>query len=216
MKSPLEIKSLESRYIPPVEPGPDRLLLVMHGLGDSMEGFSFLPKMLKIPGLSYLLVNAPDAYFTGYSWFDLYGAMEKGVIRSRKILFEVMDEIHRADWSAKDVGLFGFSQGCLMAIDLACRYPQAFGAVVGVSGFIGFLEEYPEMLSPRAREQRILMTHGKRDPLLPLDITKKQANALLGMGLKVDFRVYDKEHTMDPQQELADIRNFLLKNLCKV
>lgn len=213
MRSPLEIKGLESRFIPAVEPGSERLLLVMHGLGDSMEGFTFLPKMLKIPGLSYLLVNAPDPYFTGYSWFDLYGAMEKGVIRSREILFDVMDEIHQAGWENKHVGVFGFSQGCLMAIDLACRYPEAFGAVVGVSGFIGFLEEYPERLAPVARNQRILITHGNRDQLLPLDVSRKQANALLGMGLKVDFRVYEKEHTIDPRQEVADIRSFLIKHL---
>jgi phospholipase/carboxylesterase len=213
MGHPLEIRGLESRFLSPVEPGPERLLLVMHGLGDSMEGFTFLPKMLKIPGLSYLLVNAPDPYFTGYSWFDLYGSMETGVVRSRKILFEVMDEIHAGGWSSNHVGVFGFSQGCLMAVDLACRYPEAFGAVVGVSGFVGFLQEYPEKLSPVARSQRLLITHGNADPLLPLEQTRKQANALLGMGLKVDFRVYPKVHTIDPRQEVGDIRSFLLKHL---
>lgn len=215
MGNPLEIRGLESRYIPASEPGNPRLLLVMHGLGDSLEGFSFLPKMLKIPGLSYLLVNAPEPYFTGFSWFDLYGDMGKGVIRSRKILFEVMDEIKEAGWATNHVGVFGFSQGCLMAIDLACRYPEAFGAVVGVSGFVGFLEEYPEKFSPVARSQRILLTHGTADPLLPFDVTRKQGNALLGMGLKVDFRVYEKEHSIEPRQEIADIRGFLTKHLCK-
>ena len=213
MANPLEIRSLESAYFPPAKPGSDRLLLVMHGLGDSLEGFRFLPKMLDIPGLHYLLVNAPDSYFTGFSWFDIYGVMEDGIIRSRKILFELLDEVKAAGWRSEHIGVFGFSQGCLMALDLACRYPEAFGAVVGVSGFVGFLEEYPEKLSPAARSQRILMTHGTHDPMLPLEQTRKQANALHGMGLKLDFRVYSKEHTIDPRQEVDDIRAFLMKNL---
>jgi len=213
MNQPLEIRGLESLFLPAKKPGPSRLLFVMHGLGDSLEGFRFLPKMLDIPGLSYLLVNAPEPYFTGFSWFDIYGAREEGIIRSRNTLFEVMDEIRQAGWEFGHVGVFGFSQGCLMAIDLACRYPETFGAVVGVSGFVGFLEEYPEKFSPAARTQKILMTHGTADPMLALDDTKKQANALRGMGLKLDFKVYEKEHTIDPRQEVEDIRAFLVKNL---
>jgi phospholipase/carboxylesterase len=159
------------------------------------------------------LVNAPDPYFTGFSWFDIYGDREKGILRSRKLLFELMDEIHVTGWSTNHVGVFGFSQGCLMAIDLACRYPETFGAVVGVSGFVGFLSQYPEALAPAARNQKILMTHGTADPMVPLEETRKQANALQGMGMRLEFKTYDKEHTIDPRQEVADIRRFLLKNL---
>ncbi len=64
-----EISWLKSVYLPARESVENpRLLVVMHGLGDSLEGFRFLPDILKIPGLNYLLVNAPDAYFTGSSW----------------------------------------------------------------------------------------------------------------------------------------------------
>ena len=43
------------------------------------------------------------------------------------------------------MGVFGFSQGGLMTLDLACRYPKRLGAAVCVSGFVGFLNEYPEL-----------------------------------------------------------------------
>jgi phospholipase/carboxylesterase len=213
MPQPISLACLDSVYLPAKQEGPERLLVVLHGLGDSVEGFRFLPKMLEIPGLNYLLVNAPDTYFTGYSWFDIYGDMDKGVVRSRELLFEAMAEIHQAGWESKHIGLFGFSQGCLMAMEMACRYPEAFGAIVGVSGFISHVESYPEQLSPVARRQRILMTHGTQDPMLPLEPTKKQAHALLGMGLRLEFKVYAKEHTIDPRQEVADIRSFLLRTL---
>lgn len=215
MSGELEIRGLESVYVPAKKAGPERLLVVLHGLGDSLEGFRFLPKMLDIPGLNYLLVNAPDPYFTGFSWFDIYGKMEEGVVRSRKVLFEVMAEIEEAGWAPEHVGVLGFSQGCLMAIELACRYPKKLGAIVGISGYISQVESYPEAFSPVAKSQRILMTHGTGDTMLPLENTRKQAHALLGMGMKLDWKVYEKEHTIDPRQEIDDIRNFLLRTLCK-
>jgi phospholipase/carboxylesterase len=190
----------------------------MHGLGDSMEGYRFLPELLRIPGLHYLLVNAPDPYFTGYSWFDIYSGrsdLKEGVVRSRDLLFGVMAELEAQGWPAEHVGVFGFSQGCLMALDLACRYPKTLGAVVGVSGFVGMLEDYPEKLSPAARSQKLLVTHGTMDPLLPLPETEAQIKALKGMGLSVDWKVYTKEHTIDPHKELPDIREFLMRNLCR-
>ena len=102
-----------------------------------------------------------------------------------------------------------------MALDLACRYPKPLGAVVGVSGYVGMLNEYPEKLSPAARSQRILVTHGTMDPLLPLPQTEQQIRALQGMGLSIDWKVYEKEHTIDSSRELPDIRNFLVRNLMR-
>lgn len=213
MKTDFHPRALRTEFYLPTEVGPERLLVVLHGLGDSSKGFRFLPQMLKIPGLHYLLVNAPDEYFTGFSWFDLYGDAESGVRRSRDLVASVLDEALSVGWAAEDIGLFGFSQGCLMALDAACRYPQALGAIVGVSGFTAFQEEYPEKLSPAARQQKILVTHGTHDPLLPLEVTQGQVMALKGMGLQVKWKVYEKDHTIEPRQEVDDIRSFLQKHL---
>lgn len=194
------------------EKGP--ILLVLHGLGDSLEGYTFLPSLLRIPQMNYLLVNAPDRYFTGYSWFDLTGGpMDKGVYRSRDLLYQVLDSVRDAGWALEHVGVLGFSQGCLMTLDLACTYPEKLGAFVGISGFAAFLDQYPERLSPVARDQSILVTHGTSDPLLPLENTQAQIDALKGMGMKIDFKVYRKEHTIDPRQEVDDIRSFLKSRL---
>ncbi len=217
MGKQLEISWLKFAHLAPTQKAEkERLLLVMHGLGDSLEGFRFLPELLKIPGLHYLLVNAPDSYFTGYSWFDIFGGdMKRGIIRSRDLVVGVMDELEGQGWDSEQIGVLGFSQGCLMALDLACRYPKKLGAVVGISGFVGLLQEYPEKLSPQARAQKILVTHGTMDPMLPLVDTQAQIQALKGMGLDIDWKVYEKEHTVDPYKEVQDIRTFLVRNLMK-
>jgi phospholipase/carboxylesterase len=213
MTDSVVLKCLDFLALPAISHGPKRLLFVMHGLGDSYEGFRFLPEVLKIPGLEYILVNAPDPYFTGHSWYDLYGDTKTGIKRSREILFGAMAELEEQGWRPEQIGIFGFSQGCLMALDLACRYPKKFGCVVGVSGYAEFLEEYPEKLSAVAREQKIMVTHGTIDSMLPYHKTRAQIQVLQGMGMSINWKEYSKDHTIDPREEVSDIRRFLLKNL---
>ena len=102
----------------------------------------------------------------------------------------------------------GFSQGCLMALDTALRWPRRFAGVVGISGFMTMLDEYPAALGAAAAQQRILLTHGRHDGMIPIAFVRLQKDALLKLGLAVDWREYDKEHTLDPTEELEDIRRF--------
>ena len=62
---------LHSELIPAREKNSRRLMVMLHGLGDSIEGYRWLPEAMNLPWLNYLLVNAPYDYYGGYSWFDL-------------------------------------------------------------------------------------------------------------------------------------------------
>ncbi len=201
------------RYIPARTPGVrERVVVVLHGLGDSLNGYHFLPEALRLPELSYLLVNAPDAYYGGYSWYDYSGDMRPGVVRSRDLLLSLLEELQDQGVRAEDVFLFGFSQGCLMVTDVALRAPHVLGGVVGVSGYVAFPEEYPEALSPVARDQKILITHGRLDPVVPFDPAARQFRQLRDLGIDLEVRVYDKEHTM-LMEELAAISDWLRTRL---
>ncbi len=197
------------RYLPARAPGPrERVLVVLHGLGDSLNGYRFLPDALRIPELSFLLVNAPDAYYDGYSWYDYRGDMRPGVTRSRDLLLALLDELQDQGVEARDIFLFGFSQGCLMVTDVALRAPVVLGGVVGVSGYVAFPEQYPDALSPVARDQKILITHGRLDPVVPFEPAARQFRQLRDLGLDLDLVVYDKEHTM-LMEELNAISDWL-------
>jgi phospholipase/carboxylesterase len=64
-------------------------------------------------------------------------------------------------------------------------------------------------LSPEAREQRFLITHGTEDPLLPIDRTRRQVELLKRAGLKIDWREFPKTHTIDGKAELPVLRDFI-------
>lgn len=206
-------KIFTTHFVPAPRPGPvPKLLVVLHGLGDSLHGFTWLPPALKIPELAYLLVNAPDPYYGGFSWFDFPADPVPGIVRSRGLLAGLLGEILEQGYRAEDVHLLGFSQGCLMAMDAGLRSALPLGSVIGVSGWIAFAEEYPEALSPAARARKYLVTHGLQDPLLPFEVTAAQCKRLRELGLDLEFKAYDKDHTMLPE-EVLDIRAWLMARL---
>jgi hypothetical protein len=51
---------------------------MLHGLGDSIEGYRWLPDRVGLPWMNYLLVNAPDDYYS-VILVDFTGDMVPGV-----------------------------------------------------------------------------------------------------------------------------------------
>ena len=74
---------LETEFYPAAQKDSKRLLIALHGLGDSTAGYRWMPSALQLPWLNYLLVNAPDDYYGGYSWYDFAGNPGPGIERSR-------------------------------------------------------------------------------------------------------------------------------------
>src|SRR5438552_18800955 len=128
--------SLHSELIPAQEPRSRRLMIMLHGLGDSIEGYRWLPPSMNLPWLNYLLVNAPDEYYGGYSWYDFIGEIMPGVQRSRKLLFELLEAQREAGLPSEQIILGGFSQGCLMALEVGLRYPRRLAGSIGISGYV--------------------------------------------------------------------------------
>ncbi|HOX01663.1 MAG TPA: serine esterase [Candidatus Paceibacterota bacterium] len=200
---------LRTELIPARTAGSRRLMVVLHGLGDSREGYRWLPSALQLPWMNYLLVDAPDPYHGGYSWFDFEGDALGGVGRSRRLLTERLDELTGQGWPADQISLLGFSQGCLMILETGLRYPHRLAALVGISGFLLHPEGLIRELSPAAARQTILITHGLYDPLLSIDLVRPQIRQLQSAGLNIQWHELAKEHTIAGQQEIGIIRDFI-------
>jgi predicted esterase len=204
------MEELRTELIPAREDGSRRLLIALHGLGDSMEGYRDVPHWLQVPWMNYLLVNAPDPYYGGFSWYDFAGQPEPGIRRSRALLTKLLDSL-RERFPSEETVVFGFSQGCLMTLETGLRYANKLAGMVGISGYVHDAAAIVKDLLPVAREQRILWTHGTRDPLIPLADVRDQKEILKGAGLNIEWREFQKEHTIVPQ-EIAIIREFVVKS----
>jgi phospholipase/carboxylesterase len=202
---------LETKFIAAEQRGSLRLMIVLHGLGDSMAGYTWVPQMLRLPWLNYMLVNAPDPYYGGYSWYDFEGDAETGVRRSARLLAALLDAQRDSGFATEQTILSGFSQGCLMTLETGLRYPHQFAALIGMSGYVLNPAALLHEASPIAKEQRVLVTHGRQDPLIPSDKVKSQMDELRAGGVQVEWREFNKPHTI-VEEEIDVIRDFIEKS----
>ncbi|MCX8089960.1 MAG: hypothetical protein N3I86_03355 [Verrucomicrobiae bacterium] len=201
--------NLHSELIPARQRESRALMLMLHGLGDSLEGYRWWPDAMGLPWMNYLLVNAPDEYFGGWSWFDFTGDIVPGVQRSRRLLFELLDQMRAKGFPTELTTIGGFSQGGLMSVEVGLRYPHRLAGIVCISGFVCEPEKLVEEMPPVAFEQRLLITHGTIDPLIPFAEVREQVNILKAAGLRVEWHELVKEHTIAGEEELDLIRRFV-------
>lgn len=200
---------LDCEFILAREKHSRALMVVLHGLGDSAAGYRWLPPALGLPFMNYLLVNAPDDYFGGFSWYNFEGDPAAGIVRSRGLLFALLDDQRAKGWPTEQTLMFGFSQGCLMAWEAGLRYPHRFAGLVGISGYAHEPPQAVRELSPTARDQRFLITHGTHDPLIPCARVRPQVQFLKDAGLCIEWHEFAKDHTIAGEEELDVIRQFV-------
>jgi phospholipase/carboxylesterase len=206
------MQTLVHEFIPAQETKSRRLWVMLHGLGDSIEGYRWLPEAMRLPWMNYLLVNAPDEYYGGYSWYNFAGEpgdIVPGVERSRKLLIQLLDARRAAGFPTEQTTLGGFSQGCLMSLDVGLRYLHRFAGIVGVSGYVCEPEKLVQELSPVAKQQRILVTHGTQDTMVPFAASRAQMKLLENADLNLQFRAFEKAHTIAGEEEIDVIREFV-------
>ena len=199
---------LRTHLIPAAQKDSRRLMVMLHGLGDSIEGYQWLPEAMNLPWLNFLLVNAPDSYFGGWSWFDMEN-MLPGILRSRQLLSTLLDGLPAQGFPADQITLGGFSQGCLMTIDVGLHYPHRLAGMVGISGWVSELEKLVQEMPPVAKEQRLLCTHGPFDTLLPIAKVRTQIQQLKAAHLNVTWQEFPKAHTIHGEEEISVIREFV-------
>jgi phospholipase/carboxylesterase len=203
-------ESFTSVFMPAGEDS-GKLVVVLHGLGDSLDGFRWLPGALALKRLNYLLVNAPLPYYDGFAWYDPDEEPGNEITRGRARLRKLFGELEEQGWFPENIYLLGFSQGCVMATDFALRWSRPLAGVIGISGYIYMPDELGEEMVIEAKHQNWLITHGTFDSLLPLDRTRSQVRRLKRMGMRVDWLEVKKGHEVEPGQELAAIRAWILQ-----
>ncbi len=203
------------------EAGSRPLLVVLHGLGDSSEGWEWLPQELQLPWMNYLLVNAPDEYFSGRSWFGIRFPMDGrvdgtlppvdgwAIERSRRLLWELIDAERANGLKSEEIAVLGFSQGCLMTLEAGLRYRDPLAGLVGISGWVHEPEQLIAEAPGHARSVPVLMTHGTVDPLLGIEHVRPQAKRVKDAGFDLSWQEFDKEHTVAGRAEVQFIARFL-------
>lgn len=171
-----------------------KLMIVFHGRGDSLKPFKEFHQELGVKDINYLLLNAPRKFLTGFSWYGEPPFEKSGIQRIREKVFQLLEDLQLQGWKAEDIFLLGFSQGCLVSADVALHYPKKLGGVVGVSGYFHFFPRWRTKLNKQNRQTPWLFTHGRKDDVLAIDVTRHGVYKLQSEGLKVSWIESNKKH----------------------
>lgn len=202
----MKTTKLEYFHIPQASKGwtnGNKVMLVLHGLGDSLESYKIFAAEVNVTGLHYLLVNAPSPYFIGHSWYDIPpGDPNPGIENSSNIILEVIEELKAQGFDYQDIILCGFSQGGCIVMETLYKCPHALGGVAALSPRL-YEERIPERLSYSAKNTPVFCAHGNYDDVIPFKQTENSILQLTKKGMKADFHDFDMGHEIDPMEILS-------------
>jgi phospholipase/carboxylesterase len=131
-----------------------------------------------------------------------------GLVHARRQLAACVEAVARVSGlSASRVVLGGFSQGAMVATDLALRQDEAPAALVLLSGTLIAEREW-RARAPRRKGLSVLQSHGRQDPLLSFTDAVALRDLLLEAGLEVSFLPFDGPHTI-PSEALERLGSLL-------
>jgi phospholipase/carboxylesterase len=140
------------------------------------------------PGFHWYIVPR-----VGYPDADTFGA-------SYDALAEVHDELwERTGLTPGQTVLGGFSMGTVMsyALGLGADRPAPAG-IMAFSGFIPTVEGWEPALPDRTGT-RVLIAHGRNDPVIGVEFARRARELLETAGFDVDYRESEATHSIDPE-----------------
>ena len=149
-------------------------IILLHGYGGDGKDISMLSLNWKryLPNTIFICPNGHEKCSinpSGYQWFDLSKDDPKYVLKQveiaeeklRKFIDEIKDEF---DLENNKICLSGFSQGCMMSINLGLTSKDPFNCIVGFSGKIIDKEDLSLRLISKTKT---LLIHGEKDEIVP-------------------------------------------------
>ncbi len=194
-------------------------MVFLHGFGSDGDDLITLAPALRasLPEnladhLAIFSPNAPDAtpqnfgrqWFSDKSWTF---RDRPGIARSSDALWSYLKHIESTHGiPLTNIAVLGFSQGAMLALFGAPRWPEAIGGLIGCSGLAMWQEELD---TNTCRKPPTLLLHGLEDDVVPADQTVAAAEGLRAFGFPVEYHLIPHlGHGINPQA-LAHISVFL-------
>lgn len=225
----VRLGDLDARIVsatPPHDPGP--VVVLMHGFGAPGTDLVSLAQVLEAPpGTRFVFPQGPlelGAGFGGRAWWmidiiALETAMASGTFRdlSRQVpdgLTEAREKVESClaaielELTPTRLALGGFSQGAMLATDVALHSERDIALLVLFSGTV--IAE-PIWASVVARRQglQVVQSHGLSDPILPYQGAERLRALLEEGGLRVRFVPFQGGHEIPASAVQASSELFM-------
>jgi phospholipase/carboxylesterase len=136
-----------------------------------------------------------------------------GLAAARAALEATLKELERAHGVKREALLVGgFSQGAMLTTEVAVHADRPFAGLVVLSGNLVSEDRWKEALARTGPSIHALVTHGKRDPLLPFEGAEALRDVLVAGGADVDWLAHEGQHAI-PMPALERFERFAKKRL---
>ena len=171
-------------------------IILLHGYGGSGKDISMITLNWKrfLPNTVFL---CPDGHErcsinpNGYQWFDLSNDDPNYILeeskKSEKKINEFIKEVKK-NYNLKNsqICLSGFSQGCMMSINLGLTTNENYNCVVGFSGKI---IDKKDLLKRKTSSTKMLLMHGDMDAVVPPNNLLEAKDFMIRNNIQVETKL---------------------------
>jgi phospholipase/carboxylesterase len=149
-----------------------------------------------------------SSYRDGDALPDMRRAQPEGLANAAARIRLLIADLHqREPFSDHRVMLGGFSQGGMVAAEVAFRSEQPLQALILLSPTFVDEQRWVEGMS-RRKGLPVFISHGRRDDVLPFAVSERLAEAMRRAGLKVTWVPFDGIHET-PASVVTELNKFL-------
>ena len=201
-------------------------VVLMHGYGAPGDDLVGIGGAIDAPaGTTFLFPEAPNALGDAAmmsllgdarAWWQIdIGRYQRAIMQGTldSLVHEIPDGMKEAseqliamldvyEGETKTPGerivLGGFSQGSMLATDVALRTKRPLAGLVVMSGTLLAASEWLPLMSSR-KDLRVFQSHGTQDPILPFPLAERLRHVLEEAGMRVSFTEFDGGHGIPPE-----------------
>ncbi len=198
---------------------PKQIIVLCHGYGGDGKNISTLAISWKrfLPEAIFFSPDAPEVCAVnpnGYQWFDLTSEneeiiLEKSLKAEEKLntfLDQVLDDLQL---SPSNLALVGFSQGCMMSIQVGLKKKEKINSLIGYSGKIINKKNLSNNINSKPK---IFLMHGENDTIVSPVHLLEAKEYLTRHGMKIKTKIFkDCDHQIPVEGSSLGLE-FLKKN----
>ena len=195
-------------------------IILLHGYGGDGNDISMLSLNWKryLPNTIFICPNGHESCAvnpSGYQWFDLSREDPVYILEESKkaenILNEFINEIKNKFYLDNNkICLSGFSQGCMMSINLGLNSKENYNCIVGFSGKIidqNYLKEKMNISS------NIILIHGDADEIVSPNHMLEAKDFFIRNNVKIETHLIKNCGHNIPIDASSIALNYILKKI---
>ena len=195
-------------------------VVLLHGYGGDGRDISVLTLNWKrhLPNTVFICPNAPEKCEinpTGFQWFDLTKDDTDYILdeslKAEKKLNLFIDEIKKEfNLEKNKICLSGFSQGCMMSINIGLTSEEEYNCIVGFSGKIINQED----LKKRKKvATSTLLIHGDSDQVVSPNFLLEAKDFFIRNNIEIDTHLIKNCDHHIPIEASSLALNYILKKI---